>query len=48
MREITKSGIKISSQLSSDDFVMSENQNDNVSIPDEVVLTKIFALRNKK
>ena len=48
MREITKSGIKISSLLSSDDFVMSENQNDNVSIPDEVVLTKIFALRNKK
>ena len=48
MREITKSGIKISSLLFSDDFVMSENQNDNILIPDEVVLTKIFAIRNKK
>lgn len=27
---------------------MSENQNDSILIPDEVVLTKIFVIRNKK
>ena len=48
MREITKSGIKISSLLFSYEFVMSENQNDSILIPDEVVLTKIFVIRNKK
>ena len=48
MREITKSGIKISSLLFSYEFVMSENQNDSILIPGEVVLTKIFVIRNKK